>query len=138
QQLDTDRSPAFIGAPTLWNQLGGQDDAGEGVVVGVLDTGIWPEHPAYADPDPLGKPYAAPPPPLTGTRACEFTGGANPGAAFACNNKLIGADRFMATYDAVIGLLPTEFTTARDDNGHGTHTSSTAAGNAGVAASIFG
>lgn len=137
-QVDTEVSPKFIGAPKLWNQLGGQNNAGEGIIVGVLDTGIWPEHPSYSDPDPLGKPYSTPPPPISGTRACEFTGGSNPGAAFTCNNKLIGADRFMATYDAIIGLLPGEFTTARDDNGHGTHTSSTATGNAGVAASIFG
>ena len=133
--LDTDNSPGFIGAPTLWNQLGGQESAGEGVIVGVLDTGVWPEHPSFSDPDPSGKPYAAPGGPA---RQCEFSGGANPGPAFACNNKLIGADRFMATYDAVVGLLPSEYTTARDDNGHGTHTSSTAAGDAGVSASIFG
>jgi subtilisin family serine protease len=137
-QVNTDASPPFIGAPTVWNQLGGQESSGEGVIVGVLDTGVWPEHPSFSDPDPSGKPYSAPKPPLSGTRQCEFSGGANPGPAFTCNNKLIGADRFMATYDAVIGLLPGEFTSARDDNGHGTHTSSTAAGNAGVAASIFG
>jgi subtilisin family serine protease len=41
-------------------------------------------------------------------------------------------------YKALIGLLPAEFDSARDDNGHGTHTTSTAAGNAGVAASIYG
>ena len=71
-QLHTERSPAFIGAPTIWSQLGGQGSAGEGVIVGVLDTGVWPEHPSFADPDPLGKPYAAPPPPLAGARQCEF------------------------------------------------------------------
>ncbi len=137
-KLETDVSPQFIGAPTVWSSLGGQQSAGEGVIVGVLDTGIWPEHVSYSDPDPSGKPYAAPPAAPDGARACEFSGGANPGANFPCNNKLIGADRRMATYDAVIGLLPGEFTTARDDNGHGTHTSSTAAGNAGVVATIFG
>jgi subtilisin family serine protease len=139
-QLHTSVDPGarFIGAPTIWDKLGGQESAGEGVIVGVLDTGVWPEHPSYSDPDPSGKPYSMPPPAPVGSRACEFSGGANPGPAFACNNKLIGADRFMATYDALVGLIPGEFTTARDDNGHGTHTSSTAAGNAGVAASIFG
>jgi hypothetical protein len=39
QKLLTDASPAFIGAPTLYNQLGGSATAGRGVVVGVLDTG---------------------------------------------------------------------------------------------------
>ena len=138
QHLDTDRTPTFIGAPTVWDQLGGQESAGENVIVGVLDTGIWPEHPSFSDPDPSGKPYAAPSPPISGTRACKFTGGTYPGPAFSCNNKLIGADRFMSTYDAVVGVASGEFTTARDDDGHGTHTASTSAGNAGVQASIFG
>ena len=136
--LDTDNSPQFLGAPAAWNMGGGQKKAGEGVIVGVLDTGIWPEHPSFSDPDPSGKPYAAPRPPVSGTRACQFSGGSNPGAPFTCNNKLIGAWRFMSTYEAVNGLLPDEYTSARDDDGHGTHTSSTAAGNANVAASIFG
>jgi uncharacterized repeat protein (TIGR01451 family) len=133
---DTDNSPQFIGAPTAWKQLGGQKKAGEGVVVGVLDTGIWPEHPSYSDPDQWGKPYA-PPPNWSGT-ACQF-GSSVPGdVPFTCNNKLVGAQRFMNTYDVVIGLVPGEFPSARDDDGHGTHTSSTAAGNGNVASSIFG
>jgi subtilisin family serine protease len=135
---DTDRSPQFIQADIVWRFLGGQSKAGEGVIIGLLDTGVWPEHPSLSDPDPAGDSYPAPPPPLSGTRACEFSGGSNPGPAFSCNNKLIGADRFMATYDALRPLLPGEYTTARDDNGHGTHTSTTAAGNGKVQASIFG
>jgi subtilisin family serine protease len=135
---DTDSSPQFLKAPQLWVRLGGQESAGENVIVGVLDTGIWPEHPSFSDPDPSGKPYAPPPPAPGGPRACQFSGGANPGPSFTCNNKLIGARRFMSTYDALVGLSPGEFTTARDEDGHGTHTSSTAGGNGSVAASIFG
>jgi subtilisin family serine protease len=134
--LDTDTSPQFIGATTAWAQAGGQENAGEGVVVGVLDTGIWPEHPSFSDPDPSGKPYAA----LASWHGttCQF-GSATPGdVPFVCNNKLVGAARFMATYDAFVGTGPGEFLSARDDDGHGTHTSSTAAGNSNVAASIFG
>ncbi len=138
-QVNTDNSPQFIGAPTIWNELGGQESSGEGVIVGVLDTGIWPEHPSFADPDPSGKPYAPPPPAPSGDpRACQFSGGTYPGPAFSCNNKLIGANVFMSTYTTFINLLPDEYTSARDADGHGTHTSSTAAGNANVAASIFG
>ena len=44
----------------------------------------------------------------------------------------------LATYRAQIGAAPDEFDSARDDNGHGTHTASTAAGNAGVAATLYG
>ncbi|MBA3307686.1 MAG: hypothetical protein H0T04_03260, partial [Chloroflexi bacterium] len=79
EQVDTDRSPEFIGAPTTWSRLGGQQNAGQGVVVGVLDTGIWPEHDSYSDPDPAGKAYAAPPPAPDGDRACEFNEGTQPG-----------------------------------------------------------
>ncbi len=131
-QLQTDSSPTFLGltAPGgAW--LKGYN--GEGVVVGVIDTGIWPEHPSFADDGS----YA---PPHTGPLPCEFGNTAhNPNdAPFTCNNKLIGARQMLATYRALIGADPDEFDSARDDNGHGTHTAATAAGNAGVPASIFG
>jgi subtilisin family serine protease len=136
-EINTEESPQFIGAPTIWNQLGGQGSAGEGVIVGVIDTGIWPEHPSFSDPDPSGKPYAAPP---GGPYACDFgnTGWNANDAPFTCNNKLIGAYEFMDTYKLAVGLDPLEFDSARDSDGHGSHTSSTAAGNWGVAASILG
>jgi subtilisin family serine protease len=135
-ELTTDASPAFIGAPALWNQLGGDDRAGRGVVVGILDSGIWPEHPSFSDPAPSGATFPTPP---GGPYPCEF-GSAVPGdEPFSCNNKLVGAQRFMATYEAFgPPLLPGEFVSARDDDGHGTHVASTAAGNANVAASILG
>ena len=148
RQLDTDVSPGFIGATRVWDDLGGQGSAGEGITVGILDSGIWPEHPSYADPDPFGNGFA-PPPVVPGSNGfasgvarstCDFgnTAWNVNDAPFTCNNKLIAAYEFLDTYKAVVGLLPTEFDSARDDNGHGTHTSSTAAGNGGVSASIFG
>lgn len=135
-QLTTDNSPQFIGAPAAWKKLGGQEDAGEDVIVGVLDSGVWPEHPSFSDPDPSGKPYA----PLAswhGT-SCQFGSDVPGDVPFSCNNKLIGAVRIMDSYDHERSLSAGEFPSARDDAGHGTHTASTAAGNAEVAASIFG
>lgn len=134
--LLTDKTPKLIGAKAVWGKVGGDDEAGEGLIVGVLDSGIWPEHPSFADPDPKGKPYVAPP----GTRGCAFSGGANPGASFACNGKLIGAYRFLAAYDAcaLCGHPFEDFSSARDADGHGSHTAATAAGNRAVPATIRG
>jgi subtilisin family serine protease len=135
---DTERSPRFIGAPRLWRDLGGSDRAGEGIVVGILDTGIWPEHPSFADPDPRGHAYPAPPPTWNGGAgpACGAPGPGDPCAPLTCSNKLIGAFAFLDAYKASVGLLPGECNSARDTDGHGTHTSSTAAGNAAVANDI--
>jgi len=134
----TDSSADFLGLTVR----GGAYDSGftgEGVVVGVIDTGIWPEHPSFADDGSYGSP---PIPPLDDTNypVCDFGNTAhNPNdAAFTCNNKLIGARQILDTYRTVIGADPDEFDSARDDNGHGTHTASTAAGNADVEASMYG
>lgn len=67
-ELTTDAGPQWIGAPAVWNALGGQENAGEGVIVGILDSGVWPENPSFADPDPNGNPYSAP----SGTYDCEL------------------------------------------------------------------
>ena len=127
EQPLTDSSPEFIGAPTIYNQLGQTAaDAGKGVIVGVLDTGAWAEHPSYVDHGNL----PAPPPKADGTpRTCNF--GDNPltptNDPFVCQRKLISGQPFLATYNAVFGDEPFS-TSARDANGHGTHTSTTAAG----------
>jgi subtilisin family serine protease len=134
----TDNTPTFLGLTVR----GGAYDSGytgEDVVVGVIDSGIWPEHPSFADDGSYG-PSPVPPLDETERSACDFGNTAhNPNdAPFTCNNKLLGARQFMDTYDAVFGITPEEFDSARDDDGHGTHTASTSAGNAGVPASIFG
>lgn len=131
----TNKSPAFIGAKRLWGKLGGPTRAGEGVVVGVFDTGIWPEHPSLSDPDAKGNAYPAPP----GSYGCEFGAGPNPGPAFSCNNKLVGAYRFLDAFEQFVPTpSPSVFTSARDDNGHGTHVATTAVGNGSVKAEIQG
>ncbi len=128
--------PEFIGAPTLWRQLGGQDLAGKGVIFADLDTGIWPEHPMLADNPAIGAPSAAP----SGVaRPCVF--GDNPLTpavdVFQCNDKVIGGASFLTTYNS---LYPGELyaDTARDADGHGTHTTTTAAGDAVVKAPVLG
>ena len=114
-----------LGAGALGIIGDGRADRWYLVVVGVLDSGIWPEHPSMADPG-IDRP--------AGTFACEFGDGTpGLGAPFACNDKLIGAHVFLDTALAVVGAVPGEHCvgttcSARDADGHGTHTATTAAG----------
>ncbi len=111
---------------------------GRGVVIGVIDSGIWPEHPSFADDGS----HPAPPITLDGSErsACAFGNSAHNAAdePFDCNNKLIGARQMLDTYRAVLGVEIDEYDSARDDDGHGTHTASIAAGNDGVTADVLG
>ncbi|WP_281356426.1 S8 family serine peptidase [Acrocarpospora macrocephala] len=122
----TDSSPDAIGATPVYNELGGAPSSGKGVIVGILDSGAWPEHPSFAETAEI----PAPPAKADGTpRTCNF--GDNPLTpatdVFVCNRKLISGQPFLATYNAVVGgdVYPTS---ARDSNGHGTHTATTSAG----------
>jgi subtilisin family serine protease len=111
---------------------------GKDVIVGVIDSGIWPEHPSFADDGSYSDLGIVLDDSVYPT--CDFGNtAANPlDAPFTCNNKLIGARQILTTYRALVGQDPDEFDSARDDDGHGTHTASTAAGNPQVQANIFG
>ena len=131
RQLQTDVSGAFLGL----DDPGGAYESGltgEDVVVGVIDSGIWPEHGSFADDGSYST--------LEGFDdiPCDFGDTAyNPDdAPFECNNKLLGARDLRTTYKELVG--PETFNSARDYDGHGTHTATTAAGNADVDAEIFG
>ena len=135
-QATTNESPDYLGL----TRRGGAYDSGltgEDVVVGVIDSGIWPEHPSFADDGSYSDLGIV----LDDSRPnCEFGNTAHneDDVAFTCNNKLLGARQMLDTYRFFIGAEPTEYDSARDDDGHGTHTASTAAGNAGVDASMYG
>lgn len=112
---------------------------GEGVIVGVIDTGIWPEHPSFADDGSYSELDLE----LEDTPdnpACNFGNVLHNlyDAPFTCNNKLLGARQTLNTYRTIVGADPDEYDSARDDGGHGTHTASTAAGNADVEAFLYG
>jgi subtilisin family serine protease len=126
-ELLTDSTPSFIGADGVWPGLGGQASAGNGVLFGSLDSGVWPEHPSFAD---LGTTPPRPNRPDQTPLECTF--GDNPltpeADPFTCNDKLVGGRAFMAGYNAQVGD-DLYVDSARDSNGHGTHTATTAAGN---------
>jgi hypothetical protein len=125
----------YLGLPEdLWARLGGPALAGDGIVVGVIDTGIYPEHPSFADtpiaPDGtinyIGPAYD--PPPATWKGTCQE--GEN-FPATSCNNKLIGARFFLDGFGAD-KIAEEDFLSPRDADGHGTAIASIAAGNYGV------
>jgi subtilisin family serine protease len=118
---------AFLGLRDgLWARLGGPDHAGEGVVVGFLDTGVHPEHPSFADPG------LSPPGGWAGT--CQ-EGEAFP--ASACTGKLVAA-RWFADGFGRGRVAEEDFLSARDSAGHGSHVAATAVGNAGVVPDVDG
>ena len=127
---DTSLSPSFLGldaAGGLWSQLGGNRRAGAGVVVGVIDTGIWPESKAFAG--GTGIPVPA-----------DWDGKCVAGEQFpvtSCNDKLIGARYFVAGFGKH-NINKSDYLSPRDGDGHGSHTASTAAGNRVTGVSIEG
>lgn len=129
---DTVSTPSFLGltgAGGVWaKQFTSPKRAGLGVIVGVLDSGIWPENPAF---DALPEPR-----PDWAIINRKWRGACVSGTEeqVSCNNKLIGA-RYYTEGNTVNSF---EFTSPRDFNGHGSHTASTAAGNNGVTAVING
>ena len=159
--LTTNFSPEFLGLFDPDGGLRGSEGLdGDGLVIGVIDSGIVPEHPSLADR------RAAPMP-----RLCESTwaqnsllgrwlcrrfrrapdivlfdepperwnGACQAGPRFeagACNNKLIGARYYVDGARNSGPIDPAEIFSPRDADGHGTHTATTAAGNR-VEATIF-
>jgi subtilisin family serine protease len=138
--VDTSSTPTFLELDAeggLWEQLGGPtgnknklSGAGDGIIIGDIDSGIWPESLSFSDRDENGK--------LIYQQIPGWHGKCVPGEQFTatlCNQKLIGGQYFNASHGGNAGInadRPWEFNSVRDYNGHGTHTASTAGGNYGV------
>ncbi|KAL9678295.1 hypothetical protein QQ045_016138 [Rhodiola kirilowii] len=128
-ELHTTRTPMFLGLDKSADLFPQSDSVSE-VVIGVLDTGVWPESKSFDDTG-LG------PVPSTWKGICQEGTNFN---ASNCNRKLIGARYFAKGYEAMVGPIDEtkESKSARDDDGHGTHTSTTTAGSAVQGASLLG
>ena len=155
QKTDDKNSVDYLklsGKKGLWAALGGKAKAGRGVVVGVLDTGIWPESASFSG-KALGKAAPTKSDPFRPYRSgskivmkksdgSTFTGTCQTGEEFTaadCNTKLVGARYFSAGWEAAVPEVDRrDYRSPRDGGGHGSHTASTAAGNADVAATVDG
>ncbi|KAL2630503.1 hypothetical protein R1flu_015189 [Riccia fluitans] len=107
----------------VWNQT----KFGEDVIIGVVDTGIWPEAVSFSD-EGLG--------PIPTRWKGKCVDGQNFTAADNCNKKLIGARFYYAANPQV--PFDREYNSSRDMQGHGTHVASTAAGAFAPGASFLG
>ncbi|CAJ1939056.1 unnamed protein product [Sphenostylis stenocarpa] len=131
RKLHTTRSWEFMGlehnevipSSSIWTKA----RFGEGVIVGNLDTGVWPESKSFSE-EGLG------PIPSKWRGICDK----GIDHTFLCNRKLIGARYFNKGYASAAGPLNSSFHSPRDKEGHGSHTLSTAAGNTVPGVSVFG
>jgi uncharacterized repeat protein (TIGR01451 family) len=119
EHTDTDEGPTLIGAPAIWNgeTATGVDTYGEGVLVGIIDTGINFDHPSFSATPTDGYVYE-----WTGDYLGVCAPDGDPDYATACNDKLVGAFTYVADH-------PVETSSPEDSEGHGSHTASTVAGN---------
>src|SRR4029078_8608223 len=90
-QIDTTESPTFLNLNIkggIWEQLGGGPKAGAGLVIGVIDTGIWPENPSFKGGTGL-------PTPPTCEGVCKA---AQKWGTSTCNDKIVGARYYYAAF----------------------------------------
>lgn len=151
--VESNASPTFLGLRSasdgLWARRGLK---GEGVVIGVIDSGIAPGHPSFSDTVEARRPrlcrsgwaetsllgrwlcrrFKKREARLTYTAPVDWRGSCEAGEGFKatdCNHKLIGARWYVDGFLAQYALDANEFLSPRDADGHGTHIASTAAGN---------
>lgn len=159
--LTTNYSASFLGLFEKDVGLRGTPGLdGDGIIIGVIDSGIAPDHPALQDTREADRPRACLSAwgenSLLGQWLCRrydqmedvlvfeppvnWNGVCQTGPQFTeqdCDNKLIGARFFVDGATATGPIDAGEIFSPRDVDGHGTHTATTAAGNR-VKASIFG
>jgi subtilisin family serine protease len=161
QYLRTNNSANFLG---LQNPTGGLradlELRGEGVVIGIIDSGIAPRHPSLRDTEEriprtcrsqwsrtswlgiwlCGSYRRNPPTARVYDSPVGFTGSCQAGDGFGpdvCDNKVVGARFYVDGFLTRHELDPGEFRSPKDADGHGTHIATIVAGNA-VDASLLG
>ncbi|XP_073066834.1 subtilisin-like protease SBT2.5 [Primulina eburnea] len=128
----TTHTPQFLGLPTgVWPTGGGFDRAGEDIVIGFVDSGIYPHHPSFAahKMDPYG-------PVIKYTGKCEVDPETKQDF---CNGKIVGAQHFAEAAKAAGAFnSDIDYDSPLDGDGHGSHTAAIAAGNNGIPVRMHG
>jgi hypothetical protein len=128
-----DGEPSVSAAPSGAMPETRRAGTGRGVVIGVIDSGIWPENPSFAAP------------PLDSTRLRArypgFTGGCDAAgeqwSGSLCNAKVVAARSYVGAFGSD-RVSAAEYLSPRDGSGHGSHVAATAAGDSGVDVRIDG
>ncbi|XP_058760243.1 subtilisin-like protease SBT1.7 [Vicia villosa] len=128
-KLHTTRTPKFLGLDKIANLFPTTNKSND-VIVGVIDSGVWPESKSFDDTGFGPIPH-------------KWKGKCETGTNFTtsnCNKKLIGARFFAKGFEASWGPINETilYRSPRDDLGHGTHTASTAIGSTVENTSFFG
>ncbi|KAI4295353.1 hypothetical protein L6164_035407 [Bauhinia variegata] len=136
--LHTTRSWEFVGLREPLNPFRKESKGdllskakyGEDVIVGMIDNGVWPESQSFSDKgmEPVPKRWKG---------ICQAGTNFN---SSNCNKKIIGARYYFKGYEYVYGPIDEkeDYKSARDKDGHGTHTASIVAGRAVAGASAVG
>ncbi|GAB2267415.1 hypothetical protein Dimus_002398 [Dionaea muscipula] len=128
----TTHTPQFLGLPTeVWPTGGGHSKAGEDIVIGFVDSGIYPLHPSFASHD--SEPYG---------HIAKYKGRCEVDLdrkMSFCNGKIIGAQHFARAAIAAGAFNPSvDYASPLDGDGHGSHTAAIAAGNNGIPVRLHG
>lgn len=132
-KLHTDAGPTWIGANNIWTGFGVPQTKGEGVVVGVLDSGINWDHDSFKD---LGEGTGNTADPYDHENPYPSQLGLCSKEEVLCNDKLVGVYDFVTDVDSTDTVE--ENTDGYDNDGHGTHVASIAVGNTDTANFTFG
>ncbi len=124
------RATQLMNAPAAWTTLGGVSNAGAGIKIGIIDSGIDQTHPAFQD-STLKAPAGFPKCTNGHPEDCNYT-----------NNKVIVARSYIRQQSApsnasnpAADSIPDDYS-PRDRDGHGTATASVAAGSANSAGAV--
>ena len=128
ERMETDTGPIHVGAPIVWDGEGQSAiNMGEGVIIGVIDSGVNSDHRSFADVGDDGYDHTNP------WGAGVYVGDCAGDFASMCNDKLIGVRSYASVTDnyddvEIFGTTPPA-KNGEDYGGHGSHTASTAGGN---------